>query len=76
MIQLLKGKGNNSEIDLFNRSKWGTVEEEIKPNTGGRIKYQNSSWPALENNNQTVHQGEVISVLRREGMFQIVERCL
>lgn len=60
--------------DIFNRSQWAFVDTEIKPDVGGRIKYQSSWWPAQEINNETVAEGEQVRVLGREGIFQIVER--
>lgn len=60
--------------DIFNRSQWAFVDTEIKPDVGGRIKYQSSWWPAQEINNAAVAEGERVRVLGREGIFQIVER--
>jgi membrane protein implicated in regulation of membrane protease activity len=68
----IDGDGN----DLFNRSKWGFVENEIKPDVGGRIKYQSSWWPAKEINNEAIGKGERVEVIKREGIFQVVKRCL
>jgi membrane protein implicated in regulation of membrane protease activity len=68
----LNGSGN----DLFNRSQWGFVDQKIKPDVGGRIKYQSSWWPAKEINNQEVCKGKRVLVVRREGIFMLVKRCL
>lgn len=76
MLEILRGKSNRVEVDLFNRSTWGIVEEEIKPDFGGRIKYQFSSWLAKEINNQRVVKGERVFVVKREGMFQLVQRSI
>ena len=67
----IDGRGD----DLFNRSQWGFVDSEIKPDIGGRIEYQSSWWPAKEINNQNVSKGERVMVIKREGIFQLVKRC-
>lgn len=69
-------KSADDEIDLFNRSEWGIVEEEIQPGIAGRIKYQFSSWWAKEINGQRVCKGERVFVIKREGMFQWVQRSV
>lgn len=49
------------------------VEEEIKPNQPGRVRFQSSWWPAKCVREITLKPGEVVHVVGLENITLIVE---
>ena len=49
------------------------VEEEIKPNQPGRVRFQSSWWPARCDRQITLKPGEVVHVVGLENITLIVE---
>lgn len=49
------------------------VEEEIRPNRPGRVRFQSSWWPAKCVREITLQPGEVVRVVSLENITLIVE---
>jgi membrane protein implicated in regulation of membrane protease activity len=49
------------------------VEEEIKPNQSGSVRFQSSWWPAKCLREITLQPGEVVRVVRLDNITLIVE---
>jgi membrane protein implicated in regulation of membrane protease activity len=49
------------------------VEEEIRPNQPGRVRFQSSWWPAKCVREITLQPGEVVRVVSLENITLIVE---
>lgn len=49
------------------------VEEEIRPNQPGRVRFQSSWWPAKCDGQITFKPGEVVHVVGLENITLIVE---
>jgi membrane protein implicated in regulation of membrane protease activity len=49
------------------------VEEEIRPNQPGRVRFQSSWWPAKCEQQITLKPGEVVHVVGLENITLIVE---
>lgn len=49
------------------------VEEEIKPNQSGSVRFQSSWWPAKCVREITLQPGEVVRVVRLDNITLIVE---
>lgn len=49
------------------------VEEEIKPNQPGRVRFQSSWWPARCDREITLKPGQVVHVVGLENITLIVE---
>jgi membrane protein implicated in regulation of membrane protease activity len=49
------------------------VEEEIRPDQCGRVRFQSSWWPAKCNLQITLKPGAVVRVLRLDNITLIVE---
>ncbi|MEG4811240.1 NfeD family protein [Microcoleus sp. F8-D3] len=57
----------------FDNSEKAIVEEEIKPNQSGSVRFQSSWWPAKCVREITLQPGEVVRVVRLENITLIVE---
>ncbi|MEG5037560.1 MULTISPECIES: NfeD family protein [unclassified Microcoleus] len=57
----------------FDNSEKAIVEEEIKPNQSGSVRFQSSWWPAKCVREITLPPGEVVRVVRLENITLIVE---
>jgi membrane protein implicated in regulation of membrane protease activity len=49
------------------------VEEEIRPNQPGRVRFQSSWWPAKCVREITLQPGEVVRVVSLENITLVVE---
>jgi membrane protein implicated in regulation of membrane protease activity len=49
------------------------VEEEIRPDQPGRVRFQSSWWPAKCVREITLKPGEVVRVVRLENITLVVE---
>ncbi|MGL5194436.1 MAG: NfeD family protein [Chroococcales cyanobacterium] len=54
-------------------NKWAIVDETIVPYFGGRVRFQNSWWPAFCPHHITLSPGEVVSVVGRHNITLLVE---
>ncbi|NJS12707.1 MAG: hypothetical protein HC789_21200 [Microcoleus sp. CSU_2_2] len=57
----------------FNNSEKAIVEEEIRPNESGRVRFQNSWWPARCNREMTFQRGELVQVIGIDNITLIVD---
>lgn len=60
----------------FNNSEKAIVDEEIRPNESGRVRFQNSWWPAKCDREITFQPGDVVHVIGIENITLIVEASL
>ncbi|MEG4214441.1 NfeD family protein [Microcoleus sp. Pol14C6] len=60
----------------FDNSEKAIVDEEIRPNESGRVRFQNSWWPAKCDRDLTFEPGEVVRVVGIDNITLIVEASL
>ena len=60
----------------FDNSEKAIVDEEIRPNESGRVRFQNSWWPAKCDLDLTFEPGEVVRVVGIDNITLIVEASL
>ncbi|MEG3895381.1 MULTISPECIES: NfeD family protein [unclassified Microcoleus] len=60
----------------FDNSEKAIVDEEIRPNECGRVRFQNSWWPAKCDLDLTFEPGEVVRVVGIENITLIVAASL
>ncbi|MEG4044919.1 NfeD family protein [Microcoleus sp. Pol17_C1] len=60
----------------FENSEKAIVDEEIRPNESGRVRFQNSWWPAKCDRDLTFEPGEVVRVVGIDNITLIVEASL
>jgi len=60
----------------FDNSEKAIVDEEIRPNESGRVRFQNSWWPAKCDLEMTFEPGEVVRVVGIDNITLIVEASL
>jgi membrane protein implicated in regulation of membrane protease activity len=60
----------------FNNSEKAIVDEEIRPNESGRVRFQNSWWPAKSDLDMTFEPGDVVRVVGIDNITLIVEASL
>lgn len=60
----------------FKNSPKAIVDEEIRPNQPGRVRFLNSWWPAKCDREMTFQPGEVVRVVGIENITLIVEASL
>ncbi|MEG4088197.1 NfeD family protein [Microcoleus sp. F6_B4] len=60
----------------FDNSEKAIVDEEIRPNESGRVRFQNSWWPAKCDRDMTFEPGEVVRVVGIDNITLIVEASL
>ena len=60
----------------FDTSEKAIVDEEIRPNECGRVRFQNSWWPAKCDRNLTFGPGDVVRVVGIDNITLIVEASL
>ncbi len=60
----------------FNNSEKAIVDEEIRPNESGRVRFQNSWWPAKSDRDMTFEPGDVVRVVGIDNITLIVEASL
>ena len=60
----------------FDNSEKAIVDEEIRPNLCGRVRFQNSWWPAKCDRDMTFQPGDVVRVVGIENITLIVEAAL
>ncbi|MEG4105476.1 NfeD family protein [Microcoleus sp. S13_C5] len=60
----------------FDNSEKAIVDEEIRPNEPGRVRFQNSWWPAKCDGDLTFEPGDVVRVVGIDNITLIVEASL
>ncbi|MEG4417273.1 NfeD family protein [Microcoleus sp. LAD1_D5] len=60
----------------FDNSEKAIVDEEIRPNESGRVRFQNSWWPAKCDLEITFEPGDVVRVVGIDNITLIVEAAL
>ena len=60
----------------FDNSEKAIVDEEIRPNESGRVRFQNSWWPAKCDLEMTFEPGEVVRVVGIDNLTLIVAASL
>ncbi|MEG4010013.1 NfeD family protein [Microcoleus sp. Pol11C1] len=60
----------------FDNSEKAIVDEEIRPNESGRVRFQNSWWPAKCDGEMTLEPGDVVRVVGIDNITLIVEAAL
>ncbi|MEG4113937.1 MULTISPECIES: NfeD family protein [unclassified Microcoleus] len=60
----------------FDNSEKAIVDEEIRPNESGRVRFQNSWWPAKCDGDLTFEPGDVVRVVGIDNITLIVEASL
>ncbi|MEG4235225.1 NfeD family protein [Microcoleus sp. Pol11C3] len=60
----------------FDNSKKAIVDEEIRPNESGRVRFQNSWWPAKCDLEMTFEPGDEVRVAGIDNITLIVEASL
>ncbi|MEG4250828.1 NfeD family protein [Microcoleus sp. AT3-A2] len=60
----------------FDNSEKAIVDEEIRPNESGLVRFQNSWWPAKCDRDLTFEPGEVVRVVGIDNITLIVEASL
>jgi membrane protein implicated in regulation of membrane protease activity len=60
----------------FDNSEKAIVDEEIRPNESGRVRFQNSWWPAKCDLEMTFEPGDVVRVVGIDNITLIVEAAL
>ncbi|MEG4021468.1 NfeD family protein [Microcoleus sp. B3-A4] len=60
----------------FDNSEKAIVDEEIRPNESGRVRFQNSWWPAKCDLDLTFEPGDVVRVVGIDNITLIVEASL
>ncbi|NJS12708.1 MAG: hypothetical protein HC789_21205 [Microcoleus sp. CSU_2_2] len=60
----------------FSHAEKAIVDEEIRPNESGRVRFQNSWWPAKCDREMTFQPGDVVHVVGIENITLIVEASL
>ncbi|AFZ06442.1 protein of unknown function DUF107 [Oscillatoria nigro-viridis PCC 7112] len=60
----------------FDNSEKAIVDEEIRPNECGRVRFQNSWWPAKCDLDLTFEPGDVVRVVGIDNITLIVEASL
>lgn len=60
----------------FDNSEKAIVDEEIRPNESGRVRFQNSWWPAKCDRDMTLEPGDVVRVVGIDNITLIVEAAL
>lgn len=60
----------------FDNSQKAIVDEEIRPNLPGRVRFQNSWWPARCDREMTFQPGDVVRVVGIDNITLIVEVSL
>ncbi|MCT7963725.1 NfeD family protein [Laspinema sp. D1] len=68
-----QGAEIDSELMLQQSNQLAIVDETIVPYFGGRVRFQNSWWPALCLHHITLGPGEVVSVVGRHNITLLVE---
>ncbi|HEY9836594.1 MAG TPA: NfeD family protein, partial [Vampirovibrionales bacterium] len=63
----------NSKEIVADWNKRAIVDEAIVPYFGGRVRFQNSWWPALCLHQITLDPGEVVYVVGRHNITLLVE---
>ena len=57
----------------FDNSQKAIVDEEIRPQESGRVRFHNSWWPAKCDRELTFKPGDVVEVVAIENITLIVE---
>ena len=60
----------------FDNSEKAIVDEQIRPNESGRVRFQNSWWPAKCDLEMTFEPGDVVRVVGIDNITLIVEAAL
>ena len=60
----------------FDNSEKAIVDEEIRPNESGRVRFQNSWWPAKCDLEMTFEPGDEVPVVGIDNITLIVEAAL
>ena len=60
----------------FDNSEKAIVDEEIRPNESGRVRFHNSWWPAKCDLEMTFEPGDVVGVVGIDNITLIVEAAL
>jgi len=60
----------------FDNSEKAIVDEEIRPNESGRVRFQNSWWPAKCERDLTFEPGDEVRVVGIDNITLIVEASL
>ena len=60
----------------FDNSEKAIVDEEIRPNESGRVRFQNSWWPAKCDLEMTFEPGDGVPVVGIDNITLIVEAAL
>ncbi|MEG4860229.1 NfeD family protein [Microcoleus sp. K1-B6] len=60
----------------FDNSEKAIVDEEIRPNESGRVRFQNSWWPTKCDGDLTFEPGDVVRVVGIDNITLIVEASL
>lgn len=73
ILLILQRKKKQNALALNFSELIGTVQKEIHPMLGGRIRTNGSEWPAKTMKGETISVGAIVQIVARQGITLIVE---